>query len=320
MRKLSALALASALAASIFAASLPAEANEGPSEGQWQELASADAPISNPLKGFLPFAPEVGSEPDLADQPLPYTMEFALFPVNSVVTDKGRYNWENVDKMLDSIASRGHQTVLRFYLDCPKKESGVPSYLIKEGIDTSRQYSVYGNTDSFSPNYDDPRIQEMLVDFIKEFGSKYDGDPRIGYITAGLIGFWGEDHTYPMNGEKSPENPKGENWMPSSETRARLVEAWDDAFDTTPVQFRHPTATTKAHHMGYHDDSFAYSTLPNVSWHFLSHLKKNGKKAPGNRFQSEASSTRHSRPAFSPSPSTARILKKRKRRDATTMS
>lgn len=278
MRKLSALALTSALAASIFAASLPAEATEGPGEGQWQELASADAPISNPLKGFLPFAPEVGSEPDLADQPLPYTMEFALFPVNSVVTDKGRYNWENVDKMLDSIASRGHQTVLRFYLDCPKKESGVPSYLIKEGIDTSRKYSVYGNTDSFSPNYDDPRIQEMLVDFIKEFGNKYDGDPRIGYITAGLIGFWGEDHTYPMNGEKSPENPKGENWMPSSETRARLVEAWDDAFDTTPVQFRHPTAATKAHHMGYHDDSFAYSTLPNVSWHFLSHLKKNGEE------------------------------------------
>ena len=31
--------------------------------------------------------------------------------------------------------------------------------------------------------------------------------------------------------------------------------------------------------MGYHDDSFAYSTLPNVSWHFLSHLKKNGEES-----------------------------------------
>ena len=37
----------------------------------------------------------------------------------------------------------------------------------------------------------------MLKRFIAAFGKKYDGDPRIGYITAGLLGHWGEWHTYP---------------------------------------------------------------------------------------------------------------------------
>ena len=64
--------------------------------------------------------------------------------------------------------------------------------------------------------------------------------------------------------------------MPSDEFRAQLVEAWDDAFDETFIQNRYPTEATKAHGMGYHDDSFGYATLEGVSWHFIPKLKKQG--------------------------------------------
>ena len=64
--------------------------------------------------------------------------------------------------------------------------------------------------------------------------------------------------------------------MPSDAFRAQLVEAWDDAFDETFIQNRYPTEATKAHGMGYHDDSFGYATLEGVSWHFIPKLKKQG--------------------------------------------
>ena len=276
MRKTPAFLLSGALATALTIAALPATASDA-GNGEWTQLKSAPAPISNPLKGFFPFAPDDGSELPAAEGSLPYTMEWTYFPVSDVVTAKGVYDWSKVDKMLDAIASRGHQAVFRFYLDYPTRKSGVPQYLIDEGINTSRTYTVFDNNRvSFSPDYNDPRIQEMMLDFVKALGEKYDGDARVGYLTAGLIGFWGEDHTWPMNGEVSADNPKGENWMPSDEFRAKLVAAWDSAFNDTHILYRLPTEATKAHHMGYHDDSFAYSTLDNVDWHFMAHMKNQG--------------------------------------------
>ena len=159
---------------------------------------------------------------------LPYTLEWAPFPVKDVVT--------------------GHDT-----------------------------YDFYDNKRiSFSPNYNDPKVQEKLLRFVAALGDRYDGDPRIGFITAGLYGFWGEEHTYPYNGAVSSQNPAGINWMPSEEFRAQLVEAWDDAFDETFIQNRYPIEATTAHGMGYYDDSFGYATLEGTSWHFIPKLKKQG--------------------------------------------
>ncbi len=102
----------------------------------------------------------------------------------------------------------------------------MPQYLIDGGTDQSRKYDFENNRKiSFSPNYDDPNVKEMLLHFVDALGDKYDGDPRIGYITAGLYGFWGEEHTYPYNGYVNEQNPTAINWMPSDEFRAQLVQA-----------------------------------------------------------------------------------------------
>ena len=225
----------------------------------------------------MPWAPEDGSAPGTVANALPYTLEWATFPVNALVTGRNTYDFKIVDTLLDAIASRGRQGVIRFYLDYPGRTTGMPRYLLDAGTDTSRQYDLHGNNKiSFSPNYDEPAVQEMMLRFVATLGEKYDGDPRIGYITAGLYGFWGEEHTYPYNGYVNDQNPKATNWMPSDAFRAQLVEAWDDAFDETFIQNRYPTEATKAHGMGYHDDSFGYATLEGVSWHFIPKLKNQG--------------------------------------------
>ena len=237
----------------------------------WHSVPAAPAPADSALKGFLPFAPEPGRSASFPSSALPYSMEWFYLPVDAVVTGKDTYDWAVLDSWLTSIASRGHQAVFRLYLDYPGRESGVPDHLIADGIDTSRRYTEYGNTTSFSPNYDDPRIRSMMVNLITALGERYDGDPRIGYITQGLVGFWGEGHTYPQDGWKLPVS-----WLANRDTQVQLLDAWEAAFDVTPTMVRYPDNMNAHYDFGYHDDSFGWATLPTADWHFLSKMSTAG--------------------------------------------
>lgn len=258
------------LAAAVLLAPTACAPSTG-SEG-WTALEPAGPVVSNPLTGWLPFAPEPGDPWEPADPDFPATMEWFYLPVAAVVTGEGRYDWAALESRLEDVASRGRQSVLRFYLDYPGLPSGVPDHLLGEGgIDQSRRYAEHENAGvSFSPDYDDPRVVALLTDLVAAFGAEYDGDPRLGFVTSGLFGFWGEQHTWPM------DESGGEDWMPSEATEEEVFAAWDAAFDSTPVLARYPSATTAPHAVGFHDDSFAYETLPTEPWHFVSLLQDAG--------------------------------------------
>lgn len=59
-------------------------------------------------------------------------------PREHLVTGHDTYDFAKVDALLDVIASRGHQAVIRFTLDTPGKKTGMPQCLIDAGTDTSR--------------------------------------------------------------------------------------------------------------------------------------------------------------------------------------
>lgn len=250
--------------------------------GAWEEVPRAAAPVANPLKGMLPYAPEdPQADPDLSGSALPHTMEWLYLPLSDVVTGPDTYDWTALESHLEAIAARGHHTVLRFYMDFPGRPSGVPRYLVEDSLVTTRSYSFYHNgaqdsAASVSPDYNDPDTMEMLTGFVSAFGERYDGDPRLGFVTQGLVGFWGEGHTWPMDGTVSSDNPRGEDWMASETNQKALVEAWDEAFDTTPTQARYPMSWSASHDVGYHDDSFGYATLDTADWHFMALMREAG--------------------------------------------
>ncbi|MDO5066495.1 MAG: DUF4832 domain-containing protein [Propionibacteriaceae bacterium] len=265
---------AAVLAAAALTLSTPLTPTKADDQTGWQPLATTAARTDNPLKGFMPFGDEVGDNA----ASFPHTMEWFYLPLKAVVKGEKTYDWTEFETKLEAIKARGHQAAFRFYLDYPKKETGVPDYLLGPGgIDQSRTYTVFENDNiSFSPDYEDPRIQALITDFVAAFGAKYDGDPRIGFITTGLVGFWGEQHTWPMNGEVSQDNPKGENWMPDRQVELSFYQAWDQAFDKTRLLNRQPAADLAQIDVGFHDDSFAFSTLPTIDWHFMSRMKQAG--------------------------------------------
>ena len=124
--------------------------------------------------------------------------------------------------MLNTVASRGHQTVFRVYLDYPGKTTGIPQYLLDAGLAT-HSYTDYGNNGkSVSPDYENPLLRQALTNFIAALGARYDGDPRIGFITVGLLGFWGEWHTYPHT-----------EWFASVAVQDQVLTAFTNAFRQT---------------------------------------------------------------------------------------
>jgi hypothetical protein len=210
------------------------------------------APVDNPLKGFFPFR---GDHGDI----FPHSMEWDYFPLSQLMNGPDSFTFDTTfEASLNEIAGRGHHSVIRVYLDYPEQPTGVPQFLIAGGLKLS-PYEEHGGGQS--PDYTDENLVGALESFIAEFGKRYDGDPRLGFITIGLLGFWGEWHTYPH-----------EKWFPGERIQNRILNAYTKAFTKTKLLLRRPAADGPNLPIGYHDDSFAFSTLPTIDWHFASTL------------------------------------------------
>lgn len=243
---------------------------------QVRQLERGDSPIGNPLQGLVPYSAPTPNR-------FPHSLEFDYLGLARLVIGEGEYDWQPVEKMLDGIAGRGNQAVLRIYMEYPGKQDGIPEYLRDRGVEIHEYMNE--NTAPFpaqkvwTPDYEDPQLRHMLRDFIAAFGQRYDGDPRLAYLTAGLLGTWGEWHTYPQT----------ELWA-SQRTQGEVLDAYEKHFRLTPVLLRYPAG--KGHDaqvenasrpFGYHDDSLCWATLETGrsedDWFFIPALKAAGKAA-----------------------------------------
>ena len=155
-------------------------------------LAPGLSPADNPLKGLVPYA---SSKPRM----FPHSMEFTYIPLSDLMTGPAEFNWRRLDTFLSEVAGRGHQAVFRIWLEFPTAPTGVPRFLIDQGVkmtawDDRNERPV---AREHTPDYSDERLVKALETFIAALGRRYDHDPRVGYITAGLLGKWGEWHDAP---------------------------------------------------------------------------------------------------------------------------
>ena len=231
------------------------------------DLAYAPAPPDNPLKGLVPY-----SYPH--DGWFPWSMEFDYFPLGELMPGPDEYDWSAVDEFLSDAASRGRHGVFRVYLEYPKRKNVLPKWLLESGVKVTRWKSPDGFVET--PDYGDPKLVAALERFVTAMGKKYDADPRVGYVTAGLLGIWGEWHNY----------PRGDDLWAPKETQTAVLDAFAASFKTVPVLLRYPTkgeyfyASTVGRPFGYHDDSFAWATMPTGreedSWFYMARINDAG--------------------------------------------
>jgi chitodextrinase len=232
-------------------------ANPDPSL-QVHQLAYAPGPLDNPLKGFAryywPGSDENGG--------YPHSIMWSYFGLSEVMTNSSNcasYNWSIVDNMLTEVASYGNQAAIRFYIEYPGGTGSHPGNAIPHCFDghvTYRNNTYWGTV---SPDYDSPYLLSALDGFIAAFGARYDNDPRIGFIHLGLIGLWGEWHTWPFDTDTSSDNYP--NLMPTDADAARVINDYANSFHHTKLEVRYPDSAGGAANnldIGYHDDSFCY--------------------------------------------------------------
>jgi hypothetical protein len=234
-------------------------------------LVYSPAPALNPLKGLVPYARPAFDQ-------FPHSMEFNYLALSDLVVGENNYNWEPLEDLLDDIASRHKQAIFRVWMEYPDKEKGIPEYLIKKGLRVTEWNNT--NTAPFppkkvrTPDYSNRSLRTMLTRFIAKLGKRYDGDARIGFITAGLLGTWGEWHTYPR-----PE------LMADKSVQNEVLQAYSSAFKKTPVLIRYPAGKDDPTYVrndnqpfGYHDDAFSWETINKgkdpKSWFFSSRMQR----------------------------------------------
>ena len=240
------------------------------------KLDYAPSPIANPLKGLVPYASDNNVH-------FPHAMEFSYIAFADLVKDYDTFDWRKMEVLLDDIAGRGHQAVLRIHLEYPGKNDLIPKFLIEDGLKVHKYLNT--NTHPFppskveTPDYEDKNLRRALTNFIAAFGKKYDGDARIGFITAGLLGTWGEWHTYPRS-----------ELFASKTVQSDVMDAYQTAFKITPILLRYPAgdntwgkSPNALRPFGYHDDSFAWATLDTGKkedgWFFMPAMKQAGQAA-----------------------------------------
>jgi hypothetical protein len=228
---------------------------------QIRRLPAALGPLDNPLKGWAPYW-----FPWLTQYYQPVSMNFWYVSWRELEPNPQDYRFAQWEQSWNQTRpnTRENHVVFRVYLDYPGQPTGVPQWLIDMGVEM-RPYSDYGG--GLSPDYDDPRLVQALVRFIRALGAYFNNHPRVAFVQLGLLGFWGEWHTWPR-----PE------LFASDATQRTVVDEMRAAFPDKILQARTANGYLGVHPwLGYHDDMFPEDTDGGEAWHFLPNLRRAGR-------------------------------------------
>jgi hypothetical protein len=215
-----------------------------------------NAAMGNPLRGLYTSPRWTNfNTPDV----VPDSIDFYYIGLDEVMKSNTVFNWTALDDSIAAAVARNKHVAWRIICHYPGEPLRVPKYLVDAGIAL-----VPTAADGISPQYDDPRLLEAFRLFIAAFGGRYDGNKAVAFIQLGLLGKWGEWHTFP------------ENNLISTATRNQVIAWYSAAFTRTSLMARGPMDTAIAQGHGLHDDSFGYSTIGVVDYFFWPSVSRGG--------------------------------------------
>ena len=153
------------------------------------------------------------------------SLEYRYCGYDEVVQPDGSYDYSKLDAILNQIAKRGHQAVLRFYFVYVGKKTTVPDFIrnrpdYKETVGKSE-----GQTTHFC-DWNNKALQEFVIEFYSRFAKRYDNDRRIAFAQTGF-GLWAEYHIY--DGPRKPGKT-----FPSKDYQAKFFKHLSQTFVKLP--------------------------------------------------------------------------------------
>ena len=121
-------------------------------------------------------------------------LEFSYMLYNDVCKEKDVFDWTPMDKLLEEVAARGHQLVVRFRYTYVGKQCAVPDY-IKALPDYEEKEGYSEGRKTYFPDWRCEELQRFHLEFHRRFAERYDNDPRLAFVQTGF-GLWAEYHIY----------------------------------------------------------------------------------------------------------------------------
>ncbi len=152
-------------------------------------------------------------------------LEYRYCGYDEVVDAQGNYDFSKIDKVLDEVASRKHQAILRFHYEYVGRETTAPKFIksrsdYKETIGKSE-----GKTTHFC-DWSNETLKQSTLDFYTKLAERYDQDPRIAFLQTGF-GLWAEYHIYDGPNELGKQ-------FPDKEYQAKFLKHMNETFKSLP--------------------------------------------------------------------------------------
>jgi hypothetical protein len=171
-------------------------------------------PGSGWTEGFPIEYQEFRGKLENPDFPMTSTAYFRVY-WRFLEPEKGKYNWDMLDKALKTAAERGQTLLLRIapYGSGPERDVP-PWYRALVGEEKPLP------DEKWRVDPEDPRYVENYTRMVRDLGARYDGHQDLELVDLSIVGFWGE-------GAGSASL--------SDQTRRALVDAYLEAFQKTPL-------------------------------------------------------------------------------------
>lgn len=202
------------------------------------------------------------------------TLEYRYCGYDEVVEADGTFDFSRVEKILDDIASRNHQAVLRFYFCYVGKKTTVPDF-IRRRDDYAETVGVSEKKGTHFCDWSNSALQEFTLEFYSRFAARYDEDPRLAFLQVGF-GLWAEYHIYSgprKMGKTFPDKKYQERFLRHLDQQFKHLP-WSISIDSADFDYS-PLEDNKellALEFGVFDDSFLCKPHPKenaVNWKIL---------------------------------------------------
>ena len=182
--------------------------DEGAGEPEWRSLPlKASVTQVQPMTGVVLWA-DSWNEAPLKKQVGLSQLEYAYVGPDRLVKKDGSLDWSPLDALLDEVAGRGHQAIVRFYYVYPGRPTTVPAHIKSSKGYTETKGQTEGKTTWF-PDWSSQRLQDFHLDFYTQVAKRYDQDERLAFLQTGF-GLWGEYHIYEGPRELGTQFPSKE--------------------------------------------------------------------------------------------------------------
>ena len=112
-------------------------------------------------------------------------LEYSYMKYNDVVKQKGIYDWTAMDRLLEAVARRGHQAIVRFYFVYPGRETTVPDYIKALPDYRETRGKSEGRPTGFC-DWSHPELKRFTLEFYEELAAAIRSRPPPGLPRDGL--------------------------------------------------------------------------------------------------------------------------------------